>query len=69
MILGAALDHRKRIPSLTSASASTGCQPAQGEAPQGSGEIIFLGKCTGELKGAQVKSQTDKDEKRDTQSY
>lgn len=44
VILGAALDHRSRSEktSLENVSPSTGCQPARGEAPQGSGEIIFL---------------------------
>lgn len=71
VILGAALDHRSRSEktSLVNISPSTGCQPARGEKPQGSGEIISLGSAPGELKGAQVKSGTDKDEKGDTESY
>lgn len=68
MILGAALDHRrdlKRLPLLTSARLPT-C--ARRSAARFRGDY-FLRKCTRELKGAQVKSQPDKDEKRDTQSY
>lgn len=68
VILGAAPDHRGR----SEKNSLVNIGPGKNRLPTcaaGFRGDYFLRKCTGELKGAQVKSQTDKDEKRDTQSY
>lgn len=71
-ILGAALDHSSRSEktSLVNISPSKHRLPTcAGRSAAGFKGDYFLRKRTGELKGARVKSQTDKDEKHDTQSY
>lgn len=71
-ILGAALDHSSRSEktSLVNISPSKHRLPTcAGRSAAGFRGDYFLRKCTRELKGARVKSQTDKDEKHDTQSY
>lgn len=71
-ILGAALDHSSRSEktSLVNISPSKHRLPTcAGRSAAGFRGDYFLRKRTRELKGARVKSQTDKDEKHDTQSY
>lgn len=66
-ILGAALDHSSRSEKTSLVNIS----PSKHRLPTwvGFSGDYFLRKRTRELKGARVKSQTDKDEKHDTQSY